>query len=66
MENDYGLCIVCGQNLVPASFIEEEMIIEQGVWVNTGRTRWAVSHLFCPDCGHVECVDGSFDGPWSK
>ena len=63
MESKYGLCAVCGQNLVPICFIEEEEVIEQGVWVNTGRTRHAVSHLVCPHCGHIECVDDSFDGP---
>lgn len=66
MESKYGLCAVCGQNLVPIRFIEKEEILEGGVWVKTGRTRLAVSHLVCPDCGHVECVDDTFDGPWSK
>jgi transposase len=55
-------CPVCGENLEPIWFEEKEYITEKGIRKSTGRKRRACSHLECPQCGHQEAVDDSFDG----
>lgn len=51
--------------MLPVWFTEEEEIItHNGCRYKTGRKRIALSHLECPDCFTVECVDDSFDGQW--
>ena len=61
---DYGKCSRCGSDLKPIWFTEEETKFAYGYMYKTGRKRMAVSHLECPDCFNVECVDDSFDGNW--
>lgn len=60
----YGKCSKCENDLEPVWYTEHEERFEYGLRVKTGRTRTACSHLLCPYCGNVECVDESFDGPW--
>lgn len=64
MENKYGKCEICGDNLKPVWFLEEETKYEFGILIKTGRVRQAVSHLSCPSCLNTYCVDDSFDKPW--
>lgn len=61
MKNDttFGQCN-CEHNLQPVYFQEKEY--NNGVF--TGRSRRAVSHLFCEKCQKQVIVDDSFDGPW--
>lgn len=61
--NRYGECPICGADLEPVRFIEEERDIHNR---NTGRVRDAVSHLECVVCGKRQIVDDSFDGPWYR
>lgn len=64
-DNRYGYCPECGGDLAPVHFIEEEYKICDGRLYKTGRKRWAVSHLVCTRCLKNQCVDDSFDGPWT-
>ena len=57
-------CPVCGNKMNPVWFTEEETETEHGIMYKTGRKRMACSHLACEYCGHMECVDDSFDKPW--
>jgi hypothetical protein len=63
-QNEYGYCSECGAELIAVWFTDIEYELVGGVWLKTGRTKQAVSHLECEICGHRECVDDSFDGPW--
>ncbi len=64
----YGNCKICGGELQPVFFIEEETVMEGPPGYQhpcrTGRIRRAVDYLVCDNCGHKECVDDTFDGPW--
>lgn len=63
----FGACCKCGNTeLAPVYFTEYEEEKVAGVFIRTGRKRRAVSHLECDVCGHRECVDDSFDGPWYR
>ena len=64
MASVYGECNICGCDLEPVLFIEDEIKTSNGIIHYTGRTRLAVSHLQCPRCRHKEIVDDSFDGEW--
>ena len=58
-------CYKCGSKMLPVWFTEEEeAVTRDGCRYKTGRKRIALSHLECPDCFTVECVDDSFDGQW--
>ena len=60
----YGECSNCGSPLEAEWFFEEEYKTYEGRLYKTGRTRYAVDYLICPNCGIKECVDDSFDEPW--
>ena len=60
--DDYGKCRCCGCDYEAIRFEENEYYPNSVT--PTGRTRIAVSHLECPNCGTKECVDDTFDGPW--
>ena len=64
----FGTCKECGSDLVPVFFTEEEEVLEgppgARYFCKTGRVRRAVDYLLCELCGHKECVDDTFDGPW--
>ncbi|MBO5969829.1 MAG: hypothetical protein J6S14_15155 [Clostridia bacterium] len=51
----------CGFKQEPVWFIEEERDSHNAL---TGRTRRAVSHFECPNCGRRSICDDSFDGDW--
>lgn len=57
----YGVCTHCGSPLAPIWFTEREYGRNN---IPTGRKRTAVDYLLCESCGHRECVDDTFDGPW--
>lgn len=59
----FGTCKCCAP-LVPAYFIEEERVLINGVWLETGRKRYAIDYLYCPQCGIKYPVDDSADGSW--
>lgn len=61
----YGECAVCGWPMAPVWFTEEETVVIDGTLHKTGRKRRAVSHLTCTNCLTNECVDDSFDKPWT-
>ncbi len=61
---EYGRCDVCGANLEPVWFEEEETKFADGCMYHTGRRRIACSHLTCPLCLKNFVVDDSFDGDW--
>ena len=61
----YPECPHCGNQMAPVYFTEEETKIKNGVLYKTGRKRRAVSHIECPICFKKECVDDTFDGPWT-
>lgn len=58
-------CYKCGNTMLPVWFTKEEEKIFYGQRYKTGRKCRAVSHLECPICFATECVDDSFDEPWS-
>lgn len=62
--NYYGECPVCGNDLSPIWFVEEQIKHDHGVIYKTGKKRNAVDYLICEYCGHKECVDDTFDGAW--
>ena len=46
---DYGKCDRCGSDLIPADWFED---IEYDLnMIPTGRVRWAVGYIICPECG---------------
>lgn len=58
-------CCICGGSMEKVMFIEKEhKTTSMGVVYETGRQRYACSHLECPECGYKEIVDDTFDGPW--
>lgn len=59
--NDYGICLVCGNDLVPQWAIIEESKIVDGHLYHTGKRKRICDYLFCPVCGDKQCVDDSFD-----
>lgn len=61
---DYGKCSECGHSLDPVWFEDKEKKDVNGMMIPTGRKRTACSHLECPRCFNIQCVDGSFDMPW--
>lgn len=61
----YGIC-ACGISLGPVWFDEEELVMDGGRQVKTGRKRRACSHLICSGCGKSYAVDDTFDGPWER
>ncbi len=61
--NKYGKC-VCGNNLYPCWFEEQESKVEGGRLIWTNRYRKACSHLECRECFKNYVVDDSFDGAW--
>ena len=64
MDNKYGVCDVCGCELEPVWFIEEETKTLQRYMYHTGRKRHAVSHLVCTGCLKNHPVDDTFDSSW--
>ncbi len=64
MKDTFGVCNVCGVELEPIYFIEEEEKLYENTYTKTGRVRTAVDYLLCPCCGEKHIVSDSFDGPW--
>lgn len=63
--NYFGQCAICGDELHPVRFVEEEYrTTKDGYLYKTGRKRSSVSHLECLSCRSRYCVDDSFDGNW--
>lgn len=60
---DYGKCDRCGADLIPADWFED-IEYHPKTMLPTGRVRWAVGYIVCPECGEKYCVDDTFDGPW--
>lgn len=60
-------CEECGHQMEKVMFTEKEQrLTSAGYYYETGRERIACSHLECPECGHREVVDDTFDGPWRR
>ena len=58
-------CPVCLQKMVKIKFLEEEELCTDHYYHKTGRVRYNVSHLECPNCFHKEAVDSdTFAQPW--
>lgn len=66
IESKFGKCVNCDTEMIPIWFKEDEYIINNGRRIKSGRTRTACSHLECPICLNKECVDDTFDMPWSR
>lgn len=60
---NYGECDRCGAHLMPADWFEEKEY-DSNTMLPTGRIRWAVGYIVCPECGKKYCVDDTFDGKW--
>ena len=60
---NYGKCDRCGADLMPADWFEEKEY-DSKTMLPTGRVRWAVGYIVCPECGRKFCVDDTFDGQW--
>lgn len=61
----YGTCSMCGGQLCPVWFEEEEIKVVNSSIIHTGRKRIACSHLECSTCLHKECIDDTFDSKWN-
>ena len=62
----FGQCSDCNCELEAVWFEEEEIKMEYGLLIKTGRKRNAVDYLVCPCCLNRYCVDDSFDGEWHR
>lgn len=59
--NMYGNCNICGGNLKPSWFKQQEY---NNYGTKTGRVKNAVDYLICECCFKKFAVDDSFDGAW--
>lgn len=60
--SQYGNCDHCGEDLIPTDWFLDEEGDKNGI--PTGRIRWAVGYIVCPNCGKKYVVDDTFDEPW--
>jgi len=47
---DYGKCDRCGADLISADWFED-IEYDSKTMLPTGRVRWAVGYIVCPECG---------------
>ena len=62
MNNNYGLCDVCQTPLQADTGRVNEFYPNTAT--PTGRTKFVVNFLYCPQCRKKILVDDTFDGQW--